>query len=153
MHVAQKGAWSSLPEIKEGKHCSCEKHKAEIHICIVQNKDRPPSGKSHFSSWYFRSFLPNIRSFFVFLGHFGRNTWHWQSSRNMPDMSGRLLLMSGRGLKHCQTFCTAWFNTRKMFSKQHNICWSLTEKNVQQGIKMSGRAWEACRTFCPAHLK
>ena len=66
-----------------------------------------------------------------------------QSSRNMldmPDMSGRLLLMSGRGLRHCRTFCPAGFNTQKMSGKGDKNCRSSTEKNVWQGIKMSGRA-------------
>ncbi len=72
---------------------------------------------------------------------------------DIPDMSGRLLLMSDRELKHCRTFCPAGFNTQKMSSIKYNICWSLTEKNVRQGIKMSGRALKTCRTFCPADVK
>ncbi len=50
---------------------------------------------------------------------------HWrisQWSRNMldmPDMSGRLLLMSGRELRPCQTFCQAGFNTHKMSDKEN----------------------------------
>ena len=40
-----------------------------------------------------------------------------QSSRNMPYMSGRLLLMSGRGLQHCRTFCLTGVNTGKLSSK------------------------------------
>ncbi len=35
----------------------------------------------------------------------------------MPDMPGRLLLMSDRGLRHCRTFCPPGFNTRKRFGK------------------------------------
>ncbi len=36
-----------------------------------------------------------------------------QSSRNMPGMSGRVLLMSDKGLRPCRTFCPAWFNIRQ----------------------------------------
>ena len=49
-----------------------------------------------------------------------------QSSRNMPDMpdmSGRVLLMSGKGLRPCRTFCPAGFN----------ICQLSPEKNVWHG--------------------
>ncbi len=52
-----------------------------------------------------------------------------QSSRNMPDMpdmSGRLLLMSGRGLQHCRTFCPAGFNIRKMSHKGDKNVWHKT---------------------------
>ena len=43
----------------------------------------------------------------------------------MPDMSGRLLLMSGRELRLCQTFCPAGLNTHKMFDKEYenNHCY------------------------------
>ncbi len=44
-------------------------------------------------------------------------------------------------------------NVRRMSGIKHYICWSLTEKNVRQGIKMSGRALSTCRTLCPADLK
>ncbi len=48
-----------------------------------------------------------------------------QSSQNMPDMSGRLLLMSGRGLQ----------NAQEMSGIKHNICWSLIEKMSDRGSK------------------
>ncbi len=57
---------------------------------------------------------------------------------DMPDMSVRVLLMSGKGLWPCRIFCPAGFN----------ICRLWTEKNVWQGIKMSDRALKTCRTFC-----
>ncbi len=46
----------------------------------------------------------------------------FQWSRNMPDMpdmSGRLLLMSGRELIPCRTFCPAGFNTHKMSERKN----------------------------------
>ncbi len=36
----------------------------------------------------------------------------------MPDMSGRLLLMSGRELRPCRTFCPAGFNTHRMSNNE-----------------------------------
>ncbi len=60
-----------------------------------------------------------------------------QWSRNMPDMldmSGRLLLMSGRELISCQTFCPAGFNQHKMSDKvNENDHWYLAVVN-----------WEKC---------
>ncbi len=45
---------------------------------------------------------------------------------DMPDMSGRLLLMSGRELRPCRTFCPAGFNTHKMSDKDNmNVHWYL----------------------------
>ncbi len=59
-----------------------------------------------------------------------------QSSPNMPDMSGRLLLMSNRELRHCRTFCPAVFNTHKMSDKENeNDHWYLPVIN-----------WEKCLT-------
>ncbi len=44
----------------------------------------------------------------------------------MPDMSGRLLLMSGRELRPCRTFSPAGFNTHKMSDKDNkNYHWYL----------------------------
>ncbi len=37
---------------------------------------------------------------------------------DMPDMSSRLLLMSGRELTPCRIFCPAGFNTQRMSDKQ-----------------------------------
>ena len=37
----------------------------------------------------------------------------------MPDMSGRLILMSGRELRPCRTFCPAGFNSHKMSDKKN----------------------------------
>ena len=69
----------------------------------------------------------------------------------MPDMSSRLLLMSGRELRPCRTFCPAGFNKHKMpYKVNKNDQWYLPGiscKNVWQGLKMSGRAPKACRTF------
>ena len=54
----------------------------------------------------------------------------------MPDMSGRLLLMSGRGLRPCRTFCPAGFNPHKMSDKANkNDHWYLPVIN-----------WEKCLT-------
>ncbi len=61
-----------------------------------------------------------------------------QGAQTLPD------ILSGR-VQHTE-------NVQEMSGIKHNICWSLTEKNVLQRIKMSGRALKACR-FCPADLK
>ncbi len=60
----------------------------------------------------------------------------FQWSRNMPDMpdmSGRLLLMSGRELRPCRTFCPAGFTKHKMCDKENkNVDWYLPEINWQK---------------------
>ncbi len=62
-----------------------------------------------------------------------------QGAQTLPD------ILSGR-VQYTE-------NVQEMSGIKHNICWSLTEKNVRQEIKMSGRALKVCRTFCPADLK
>ncbi len=60
-----------------------------------------------------------------------------QWSRNMPDLSGRLLLMSGRELIPCWTFCPACCNTHKMSDnkgKDHHWYWPVIN-------------WEKCLTW------
>ncbi len=58
----------------------------------------------------------------------------------------RLLLMSGREVRLCRTFCPAWFNTHKMFDKENkNGYWYLPvinwgkcltgAQNVRQGTE------------------
>ena len=60
-----------------------------------------------------------------------------QWSRNMPDMSSRLLLMSGRELRPCRTFCPAGFNTHKMSDKEKkNDHWYLPV--INWGICLTG---------------
>ncbi len=41
---------------------------------------------------------------------------------DMPDKSGRVLLMSGRQVRACRTFCPAGFNTHKMSDKGNKNC-------------------------------
>ncbi len=54
-----------------------------------------------------------------------KNQWS-RNMPDMPDMSGRLLLMSGRELRPCRTFCPAGLNTHKMFDKENkNDHWRL----------------------------
>ena len=56
---------------------------------------------------------------------------------DMPDMSGRLLLMSGRELIPCRTFCPACCNTHKMSDnkgKNHHWYWPVIN-------------WEKCLTW------
>ncbi len=62
-----------------------------------------------------------------------------QGSQTVPD------ILSGR-VQYTE-------NVQQMSGIKYYICWSLTEKNVWQGIKMSSRPFKACRTSCPADLK
>ncbi len=64
-----------------------------------------------------------------------------QSSRNMPDMSGRVLLMSGKGLWPCRTFCPAGFNICRLWIEKND--WH-GDQNVRQSFEdlpdiLSGR--------------
>ncbi len=78
-----------------------------------------------------------------------------QWSRNMPDMSDRLVLMSDRELRPCRTLCPAGFNTHKIshkeIKKDHWHLQVINWENVWQVLKMSSRALKACRTRCQAH--
>ncbi len=62
--------------------------------------------------------------------------WRWrQWLRNMSDMSGRPLLMSGRELRPCRTFCPAGFNTPKMPDKENkNDHWYLPVINWEKSL-------------------
>ncbi len=59
--------------------------------------------------------------------------------QNMPDMSGRLLLMSGRELIPCWTFCPAGFN-------QHNVWQSRDKEKENDHWYLPVVNWEKCLT-------
>ncbi len=93
-------------------------------------------------------------------------SWHLQNAdlqlhKPVPAKYAGHVLMSGRGLRHCQTFWPAWFNTQEnVWRGETRICqayniisWSSTEKNVRQRMKMCGSALKTCRTKCPADPK
>ncbi len=62
---------------------------------------------------------------------------------DMLDMSGRLLLMSGRELRPCRTFCPAGFNKHKMSDKENkNDHWYLPYINWQKCLTGAKNVWQ-----------